>query len=140
MRVSNQTNTACGVGIWAENADTSNQSVTIENSTVYNTDATGILVGSGAPSSLSVNVNNNVVNPSSQADGIFAKSVNGQVRANDVSNGAVGIFEDAPALNVTGNTIVASGFGMFLLNGGTPETTTFQAPLSECFLVSTARP
>lgn len=120
VRASNQRDTGCGVGIWAENGDASNQeSVTIGNSTVYNADAAGIFVGSGTTPTLSVNVNNNVVNPSSEAHAIVAESVNGQVRANDVSNAAVGIIGVAPALNVTGNTIVASGFGILLLSGGT---------------------
>jgi hypothetical protein len=47
-----------------------------------------------------------------------AQSVNGTVRANDVMNAAVGIFDVAPALNVTGNTVLADGYGIFLVSGG----------------------
>ena len=119
VRASNQTNAACGVGIWAENADTSSQSVTIENSTVYNADSAGIFVGSGFTPTLSANVAYNFVNASGQSLGIVAQSVNGQIRGNNISNTAAGIFDASPALNVIGNTILASGFGMLLENGGT---------------------
>jgi hypothetical protein len=118
VRASNQTDTACGVAIWAENSDASNQSVTIENSTVYNADAAGIFVGSGASPTLTVNVNNNVVNVGSESEGIDAQSVNGTVRGNDVMNAAAGIFDVAPALNVTGNTFLTNGYGIFLVSGG----------------------
>jgi hypothetical protein len=119
MRASNQINGSCGVGIWAENADSSFQSVTIENSTVYNVDAEGIFVGSGATPTLSVNVHGNVVNASAGLAGILAESVNGQIHDNDMSNGVVGVFDAAPVVGIGSNTIVASAYGMFLLSGGT---------------------
>lgn len=119
VRASNHTNALCGVGIWAENADASSQQVVIENSTVYNADAAGIFVGSGSTPTLSVDVNNNFVNDSGQSDGIVAHSVNGQVRVNAISNAAAGIFSVAPALTVTGNTILGGGYGIFLVIGGT---------------------
>jgi len=119
VRASNQMNAACGVGIWAENSDTSSQWVSIENSTVYNADSAGIFVGSGFTPTLSVNVAYSSVNASGESLGIVAESVNGQIRTNDISNTAVGVFDVGPALNVIGNTILASGFGMFLVNGGT---------------------
>jgi hypothetical protein len=119
VRASNQTDTGCGVGIWAENADTSSQWVGIDNSTVYNADAAGIFVGSGATPTLTVDVNNNVVNASSLSDGIIAQNVIGQIRCNDILNAAAGVFDASPALTLAGNTILASGYGMFLVSGGT---------------------
>lgn len=121
MRASSQTDNGCGVGIWAENSDSSSQSITIQNSTVYNVDGVGILTASGATPTLSVNVSSNVVNAGTGLAGILADSVNGQVRNNNISNASVGVFDAAPTVSVASNTIMAtgSGYGMFLLNGGT---------------------
>lgn len=121
VRASSQTDNGCGVGIWAENSDSSSQSITIQNSTVYNVDGVGILTASGATPTLSVNVSSNVVNAGTGLAGILADSVNGQVRNNNISNASVGVFDAAPTVSVASNTIMAtgSGYGMFLLNGGT---------------------
>jgi len=118
-RASNQTDGGCGVGIWAENSDSSSQSITIENSTVYNVDGEGIFAASGDTPTLSVNVSSNVVNPITGLAGILAESVNGVVRSNNISNALVGVFDTSPAVSVTSNTITSTEFGMFLTNGGT---------------------
>ena len=57
VRASNQTDGGCGVGIWAENSDSESQSITIQNSSVYNVDNAGIFTASSyMPSSLSVSL------------------------------------------------------------------------------------
>ena len=119
VRTSGQIDGTCGVGIWAENGDSSSESITIQQSTVYNVDGGGIFAGSGATPTLSVNAHDNVVTSSTALAGILLNGVNGVVRANDISNVLVGVFDVAPAVQVAANTILATGYGMLLLGGGT---------------------
>lgn len=49
VRAGNEVNGACGVGIWAENGDSSNQTITIQNSTVFNADGGGFLPAAAPP-------------------------------------------------------------------------------------------
>jgi len=118
VRASNQIDGGCGVAIWAENGDTENQSVTIENSSAYNVDNAGIFTASGGTPSLSVNLIGNVVNASGVA-GIVAQNVTGQIRTNIISNTSIGVFGNAAGINIAGNTVVASGYGIYLVQGGT---------------------
>jgi hypothetical protein len=118
VRASGQVNGTCGVGIWAENGNTPNESVTVQNSTVYNVDSAGIFAGSGATPTLNANVNNNVVNASGAVAAIDSDSVNGQVHGNDVSNSIFGVY-DISTINVQANTIMGTTYGIFLGNGGT---------------------
>jgi len=118
VRASGQVNGTCGVGIWAENGDSRTKWITIENSSVYNVDSSGIFAGSGGTPTLSVNVNNDVVNPIIGTAGIIAESVNGQIHDNDISNASVGVFDGAPAVSVSANTIMTTVYGMWLASGG----------------------
>ena len=118
-RTSNQTDGGCGVGIWAENSDSESQSITIQNSSVYNVDNAGIFTASTyTPSSLAVTLNANVVNAAG-VSGIFAEDVTGQLQNNDISNVSVGVFGESAVISATSNRIVATGYGMFLGTGGT---------------------
>jgi hypothetical protein len=112
VRASGQVDSTCGVGIWAENGTTSNQSVTIRNSSVYNVDSAGIFAGSGPTPTLSVNVNNDVVSASAAVAAIDSDSVNGQVWDNSVSNATFGVFDLAPNVTVTSNTIEGTNYGI----------------------------
>ena len=118
VRTSNQIDGGCGVGIWAENSDPGNQSVTVQNSSVYSIDNGGIFVASGDTPSLSVNLNTNTVNAGG-VFGIVAQSVTSQIRGNVISNSSVAVFGNSAAISVTGNTIAASGYGVYLGKGGT---------------------
>lgn len=118
VRASSQVDATCGVGIWAENGNTSNESVTIRNSSVYNVDSAGIFAGSGATPSLTANLNNNVVNASAAVAAIDTDSVSGQVVSNNISNTVFGVY-DISGLNVATNTVMGSTYGVYLGNGGT---------------------
>lgn len=119
VRASSQTNGNCGVGIWAENGDSSSQSIAIQDSSVYNVDSAGIFVAAGAAPTLSVGVRRNVVvNSASAAVGIQSQSVTGELRDNNIESPIFGVYDSAPALNVVSNTIVATGYGIFLESGG----------------------
>jgi hypothetical protein len=118
VRASGQIDSTCGVGIWAENANPPNQSVTIQNSTVYNVDSAGIFAGSGSTPSLTADLNNNVVNASGAVAAIDSDSVKGQVNGNNVSNSVFGVY-DISNINVQGNTILGASDGIYMANGGT---------------------
>jgi parallel beta-helix repeat protein len=118
VRTSGQIDGTCGVGIWAENASSQSQSVTVQNSTVYNADSAGIFAGSGTTPSLTANLTNNVVNASAAVAAIDSDSVLGKVNANNVTNSEFGVY-DLSNINVQGNTIMGSTFGIYMANGGT---------------------
>jgi hypothetical protein len=121
VRTSNQTNTQCGVGIWAENGDSSDQSVLVRNSTIYNVDGAGIFVGSLSASTLSVTVRENIIDSNAGLFGIVADTVSGDFTNNEISNALFGIFHSAPEARISGNTITTTDFGISLENGGVAE-------------------
>jgi hypothetical protein len=119
VRASGQIDGTCGVGIWAENANSQSQSVTVQSSTVYNVDSAGIFAGSGTTPTLTATFSNNVVNASAAVAAIDSDSVQGKVNANNVSNSVFGVY-DLSTINVQGNTIMgATTAGIFMANGGT---------------------
>ena len=118
VRVSNQIDSTCGVGIWAENANNPEESVTVQNSTVYNVDSAAIFAGSGTTPTLNATLNNNVVNASAAVAAIDSDSVHGQVNGNTVSNSVFGVY-DISNINVQANTIVGATTGIYMANGGT---------------------
>lgn len=117
VRASGQVDGTCGVGIWAENGDSTAQTVRILNSSVYNVDSTGIFAGSGATPTLSIDLRNNVVNASAALAAIQPESVNGQVKNNNLANALFGLY-DTSAISVVANEIVGSSYGIYLGNGG----------------------
>jgi len=119
VRASNQLDSTCGVGIWAENGGSSPLSVTVRNSTVYNVDSAGIFAGSGTPPTLSVSLNNNVVSASSAVADIDVDSVSGTVSSSNISNASFGVFDMSSGVSVTANTVIGSTTGIYLANGGT---------------------
>ena len=119
VRASGQIDGTCGVGIWAENANSQSQSVTVFNSTVYNVDSAGIFAGSGTTPTLTAILSNNVVNASAAVAAIDSDSVQGKVNANTTSNSVFGVY-DVSSINVQGNTIMgATTAGIYMANGGT---------------------
>ena len=118
VRASGQVDGTCGVGIWAENSNSTNEWVTIRNSSVYNVDSAGIFVGSGPTPTLTVDVDNDVVTASAALAAIDADSVNGEVEANSVSNATFGVFDLSPTVTVASNAIVGTNNGLYLGSGG----------------------
>ena len=134
LRPTNEVDRTCRVGIWAENANTSDESVTVRNSSVYNVDATGIFIGSGAPPSLAATIDNHVVNASAALAAVESDSVTGQVVADNIQQHFVWRL-DTSGLNVPGNTIMGITYGIHLV-GGAPErwATRYRARISLCLL------
>jgi hypothetical protein len=71
VKVSGQVNGRCGVGVWMENDGNTNPFVSVENSSIHDTDATGILAGAVSAPSPNVSIRNNVVSPNIGLTGIF---------------------------------------------------------------------
>jgi|SRR5882762_15562 len=122
VRASGQTDEGCGVGIWAENGDSSNQLVTIEHSSIHDVDGAGIFAGSGSTPTLTAIVKDNFVSMRSGPTGIVANSVNGAITENNVSDALAGIFDAAPGTRVSSNTVTNTTFGVLLLTGGTVQS------------------
>ena len=54
--------------------------------------------------------------------GIIASSVNGVIVRNNISDALAGIFDAAPAVRVSDNTLTNTSFGVLLLGGGTVQS------------------
>jgi parallel beta-helix repeat protein len=117
VRASNQIDSTCGVGIWAENGGSSSYTVTVQNSTVYNADSAGIFAGSGTTPTLTANLNNNVVNASTAVAAIDSDSVHGQVIGNDVSHSTFGVY-NVSNIHVQTNTVIGTTYGIYMASGG----------------------
>jgi Periplasmic copper-binding protein (NosD) len=135
VRASSQVDTTCGVGIWAENGGSSNESITITNSSVYNADSAGIFVGSGPTPTLTATVNNNVVNTSAAVAAIDADSVNGLVENSTVSNATFGVYDIASGVTVTSNAITGTTYGIYLGSGGTASSNRVSGSSSDGILL-----
>jgi hypothetical protein len=122
VRASGQIDENCGVGIWAENAGSSNRSVNIHNNSVHDVDMTGIFVGSGATPTLTATIRNNYVSAPAGSQGVMVQSANGSVSQNIVSDTVAGIFDFASGTRVSNNTVTNTTFGILMLLGGNAES------------------
>jgi hypothetical protein len=120
VKASGQISAGCGVGIWAENASSSNQFVSIQGSSVHDIDNAGIFAGSGTTPTLNVLMKDNFI--SMPAAGVVLNSVTGQVTNNDVSNALGGILDLAPGARISSNNLTSSSIGVFLAAGGTVDS------------------
>lgn len=120
-KVSGQTDTGCGVGVWAENADGADKFVTVQNSSVHDVDGFGIFVASNASTpNLFASIKGNVVAVSTSGlIGIALDNVNGSVNGNDVSNAMFGIVNTASNVSIAFNTTSLTTAGVALQGGGT---------------------
>jgi hypothetical protein len=120
VKVSGQTDGGCGVGVWAENGDGSNQFVSVENSSVHDMDGEGIFAANSSTSGLNVSIRNNVVSPNAAGlIGIILANVGGIVAGNDVSNAMFGIANLGPGPSISSNTVSLANAGIVLEGGGT---------------------
>jgi hypothetical protein len=119
VRTSGQFDETCGVGIWAENGDGSNRMVSIHDNSVHDVDGTGIFAGSGTTPTLTALIRDNLVSIHSGSGGISVSGINGVVAQNNVSDALAGIFDSAPGVRVSSNTITNALFGVLNLTGGT---------------------
>ncbi len=104
-----------GFGIWAENGNTTNESVTIENCSVHDVLYGIYVAGNQTPPTLTATVKgNNVAN--AYYEGIDAYGVGGSISGNVIAASRGGIFDEAPA-SVLSNTITDAEVGMTVGNG-----------------------
>ncbi len=134
VRTSGQTNEGCGVGIWAENAGSSNRVVNIHDSSIHDVDGAGVFVGSGSTPTLTAFVRENFVSAPLGSEGVMVISVNGVVAQNNVTDTLAGIFDLAPGVRVSHNTVTNTQFGIVLLLGGTAESNDISNSIFGIFL------
>lgn len=128
VKVSGQQGGGCGVGILAENDGSSRGYVTVEDSSVHDTDNSGIFVMEGGPiPTLYVNLQGNVVSPNCMVIngviscgliGIGLANVAADVSGNDVSNAMFGIADVGTAVEIESNTLTKTSAGIVLEGGG----------------------
>jgi hypothetical protein len=121
VRTRNQIDTTCGVGIWAENGGNTGEWITIQGSSVHDSDSSGIVLG--ATSSLKVDVRDNFVSPNAaSAVDILAVGVSGDIVDNDLIGGAAGIFDLSNGLAINANGITSTQFGVVVLGTATLQS------------------
>jgi parallel beta-helix repeat protein len=110
----------CGVGIWAENANTEGTSVTIENSIIA-ADDFAILAASQQPEDIEPVLENTITgNQIIQSQhGIYLLQSRGKVSGNNIVNDGTytqesvyGIYQAAPSTVITENTLSNVGTGV----------------------------
>ncbi len=112
----NQLDSGCGTGIWAENGNTTNETVTIENSSVHNVDNNGILAFSDqSPATMTASIKGNTVELTATQDvpdtiGISLYYSAGSISDNIITGGNyIGILASAPSITVSSNTLINEG-------------------------------
>jgi hypothetical protein len=125
-------NAASGVGIWAENGNPTAELVTIENSSVHDVNAWGIVVVSNqVPPSLTATILKNDVLAAGNIN-IFNNAANASITSNVVTGAVEGISMAPNSVgSITGNTILNASHGIF------DETTTSHSIKSNLILNST---
>jgi len=118
VKVANQTNGGCGVGIWSENGNNTNQSLEVEDSSVRDMDGFGIFAGGLSSPGPHVSLHDNVVAPAAALGGIVLANVSGNIGENDVSNAFFGIANVGTGASISSNTVTLTNAGVVLEGGG----------------------
>jgi len=105
-----------GYGIWAENGNTTNESVTIQNNSVHDVEY-GILVTSNqTPPTLTATIRgNNVAN--AYYDGIHVYTAAGTITSNVITASGGGIYDGSP-ISALSNTVANTKVGITIGSGG----------------------
>jgi hypothetical protein len=114
----------CGIGILAANETSTNESVTIQNSSFHDFDGYGINVATNqTPPTLTATIKGNTVDSGDAASiGIGTYLNAGSVTGNVVSAGGFGLVLAAPASIASGNTITKSYVGIVAARDGVSAT------------------
>jgi Right handed beta helix region len=115
----NQLNSGEGIGIRADNTNSTQELLTIEDSSVHDFDDAGILVEGNFTATVNAN-HVTASNATNFVDGIFVQSA-GSIADNDVTGAGIssggGIIGDFPDLAISGNTVSNWEFGLADLDG-----------------------
>jgi hypothetical protein len=132
VTVRNEIDSACGFGIWAENATATPETVTIENSSIHDTDGVGIFAdGNQASPSLTATIKGNYLTNvplglALSGTGVAGSAANnviiGSSAACAVSGVCVGIQSQSPSTFISGNTITNMFTGIELDVAGISAT------------------
>jgi hypothetical protein len=124
----NQVSSGCGWGIWVENGDATNQSITIENSSAHPGGIVALTCQN--PPTLAVTIKGNFVNGGVQTyefdvfGAISVAGANGSITGNLVTGGQYGITtgnddvcQGSGIVTASQNTVADLQIGTFLFNG-----------------------
>jgi parallel beta-helix repeat protein len=115
-----QSDQGCAYGAFAENVNATDESVTIENSSIHDIDLTAIFVGSGSTPTLTVTIENNDILVNEGYYGVYTTPVQGTISGNTISNADFGIFDEgSSSLVVSSNTVTSTTNGITVNNNGT---------------------
>src|SRR6516225_7066773 len=118
-RASQQMNSGCSAGIWAENDGITNQSIEINDSSVHDVGNTGIFVAqNGSTPTLYARVHGNIVSIPNGLVGIGMAGVSGTVSGNIVTNALFGIADVGPQISLNSNVVSLTAVGIVLEGGG----------------------
>lgn len=111
LEVQNQNCNGLGMAIIIENGSGTNESVTIEDNTVFGQTSGGILAWTfPTDPTLSATIKNNYVSTPNAA--INVGNTSGTVSGNYLTGGYDGVFANSNSSPITGNTIVGEFFGV----------------------------
>lgn len=140
----NQQSAGCGFGIWAENTAGATQTITVENCSVRNFDATGIsALSDQAPATMAATIKGNFLNTANPGVAIDF-GVMGTITNNAVTGGQEGIGSLLPSgtRTVSGNTVadlVPGGYGLSVGSSAT-ATANKVSNVTTAFFFSNSQP
>ena len=118
-RTSQQMNSGCSAGIWAENDGISNQSIEITDSSVHDIGNTGIFVAqNGSTPTFSARVRGNTVSIPNGTVGIAMAGVSGRASENEVTSALFGIADVGQQISLNSNVVSLTSAGILLEGGG----------------------
>jgi hypothetical protein len=120
--VRNETRGGCGfgaIGILAENATATNESVTIQNSSVHDVDDEAIVADSNqTPPTLTATIKGDYLESSYIGVYQYFGAGPGSVTGNVVTAGTAGIVSVVPSVTLSGNTVTSSPIGIYASASG----------------------
>lgn len=118
VKVANQTNGGCGVGIWAENTAGGNQFVRVQDSSIHDMDGEGIVAAANSTPGLNVSFHDNVISLPGGTGGIVMANVNGNITQNNISDVMFGVANLGTGVSISSNTVNLTSAGVVLEGGG----------------------
>jgi hypothetical protein len=118
VKVANQTNGGCGVGIWAENSTGGNQFVRVQDSSIHDMDGEGIVAAANSSPGLNVSFHDNVISLPGGTGGIVTANINGNITENSVSDVMFGVVNLGTGASISSNIVTSTSAGVVLEGGG----------------------
>jgi hypothetical protein len=118
VKVANQTDGGCGVGVWAENSTGGNQFVRVQDSSIHDMDGEGILAAANSAPGLNVSFHDNDISLPGGLGGILLANITGNIAENDINDVLFGVANLGAGASISSNTITLTSAGVVLEGGG----------------------